>query len=186
VIGITVPEGAQGNTDLNGDGDALDIVAHVYDTRKASLRNLGIAQTASATGEHLSAFVVREADQGHTDLNGDGDATDSVYHTYDHDTELLVNLVFAGTSTPFVSGHDVLFAPWEGYTGTDYNGDGDASDTVVHLLNGTTGAIVNSAITLWGDSVRLPGRPAGWISRGTSTRMATAIPTMRSFTSTTR
>jgi hypothetical protein len=84
-----VDEAEQGATDLNGDGDALDLVAHRVDLRRQRVANTGLAvargtfpdtdmlEPGHAT-RRLTFVVVSEADQGATDLNGDGDALDQV------------------------------------------------------------------------------------------------------------
>jgi hypothetical protein len=83
---LIVGESAQG-ADLNGDGDELDHVLHVFDLATGQLGNTGLAV---GFPEHASyfearvleledgvvAFHVSEPDQGGTDLNGDGDALD--------------------------------------------------------------------------------------------------------------
>ena len=57
------------NDDLNGDGDTLDAVVHVF--RAAD----GVTVTV--------AFVIAEGAQGETDLNGDEDTFDDVLCVYD-------------------------------------------------------------------------------------------------------
>jgi hypothetical protein len=68
--------------DLNGDGDWLDDVVHLYDGGRAQLTNLELAalRPPPVIGEKLMAFAVPEAGQDLTDLNGDGDPGDSVLH----------------------------------------------------------------------------------------------------------
>jgi len=78
-----VPESAQGGRDLNGDGDALDGVLHVYDERADRGFSTGLALYGSyARDGSLSAFRVLESVQGE-DLNGDGDLADEFAYVLD-------------------------------------------------------------------------------------------------------
>src|SRR5438067_148885 len=79
---LLVSEAAQGGVDLNGDGDADDLVLHVF-SAPGVLTNVGLAASTPLVGGQLVAFVVPEASQGHTDLNGDGDSNDFVVHVFD-------------------------------------------------------------------------------------------------------
>lgn len=70
-------------TDLNDDGDELDVVLARYDARTRSVHGLRLATDGSvpALGSHRHAAVlVPEAAQGDADLNGDGDTGDVVLH----------------------------------------------------------------------------------------------------------
>jgi len=71
-------------TDLNGDGDLLDIVATLVDTRNDTTTSLGLALAAQplSNGEDF-AFLVSEQGQNRTDLSGDGDAGDAVWFVLD-------------------------------------------------------------------------------------------------------
>jgi hypothetical protein len=82
-----VSEQRQGQTDLNGDGDFDDHVAHLVDLGSFVPANLALAvdfSVQSAQGLNLNlgdgivAVTVHEEDQGGTDLDGDGDADDPV------------------------------------------------------------------------------------------------------------
>ena len=42
LLAFAIPESGQGNTDLNGDGDTLDSVVHVYDASSGTTTNLGL------------------------------------------------------------------------------------------------------------------------------------------------
>ena len=77
---VSVSEAGQ-ESDLNGDGDELDLVLHLYDGSAERLWNLGLAVSSAESlgaGER-SAVLVDEAEQG-ADLNGDGDRSDRVLH----------------------------------------------------------------------------------------------------------
>src|SRR5262249_51030370 len=69
--------GRPGGVDLNADGDTTDEVVHLWAGTGAPL-NLGRAATAGAVPDRCPAARVAGAGQGHTDLNGDGDAADAV------------------------------------------------------------------------------------------------------------
>lgn len=81
-ISFAVVEASQGNTDLNGDGDASDRVLHIHDAPGDRLLNSGFATIPNLyfiDGDHV-VTAVSEGAQGASDLNGDGDTTDNVLH----------------------------------------------------------------------------------------------------------
>ncbi len=133
-VAFHVHETAQGSTDLNGDGDSLDAVWHVYDWTAGST-NLGLAITAVLVGDDLTLgdgvlIWASEFFHGNTDLNGDGDATDNfVWHVWDP-TGGVTNLQLAASDPVFrLCGSGVAFwvsEPIQG--GVDLNGDGDSTD----------------------------------------------------------
>lgn len=146
-LAVHVAEGLQGAQDLNGDGDASDHVLHVVDVSDGSATNLGRQVAYSTPGERLVTYQVRETLQGGSDLNGDGDIADCVWHAYDTATGANLNL---GLATPCLgwqqtSGVDwILFTAFEASSGAqDLNGDGDAQDSVLFLLRSADGAAVN-------------------------------------------
>jgi hypothetical protein len=84
-----VSESGHGSVDLNGDGDALDYVLHVYDIGTGTFTNSELA--ASDPSPHAwrddvkfvdnrLSFRVDESAQDNTDLNDDGDVLDDVMH----------------------------------------------------------------------------------------------------------
>jgi len=140
------PEHGQGDTDLNGDGDADDRVAHVYDADAAALHNVGRAGEELVLGESgLLAFRTLEARQGGADLNDDGDADDGVLQVYDAAADALVNTGQAVTPCrleacdprmPYrVRADTVTFLTLEADQGADLNGDGDQGDLVLQVYN---------------------------------------------------
>src|SRR5262249_34870442 len=148
---------------LNGDGDTDDSVVHVYDVATGTTTNLGLANTISFEGAsivtggsgNLVAFTVNEFDQGHTDLNGDGEVgfdrfqADTVIHPYDAPPGTTTNLGLAITvgltvTVAGVSEDLVAFSVSESdHGGADLNGDGDTYDQVVHVYNAGTGTTTN-------------------------------------------
>ncbi|MEM8709564.1 MAG: hypothetical protein AAGG01_01315 [Planctomycetota bacterium] len=137
-----------GDGDLNGDGDATDSVPTIGEVRSGNqLTFPGVATATSRTNpgitveENIGFHRVSEADQGSTDLNGDGDATDVVIQRFS-----LVNAfprVLVATSSS-VSGDSVFtgvgnaefaaFLTEEFLENADFNGDGDTNDFVVRYL----------------------------------------------------
>jgi hypothetical protein len=103
---VYVSEAAQGGLDLNGDGDAEDLVAHLFDSRSRGLVNTGLAVSyrRSVRGEvvvdwpvcsgELAAFPVDEEAQG-ADLNGDGDQLDRLAFVAERASGAIVNLGLA-------------------------------------------------------------------------------------------
>jgi len=122
-LAFQVSESAQGNTDLNGDGDTLDSVIHIYDT-SGGVSNLGIAGGISGTSSNFKTqvfddpFVLRvnEFQQG-TDLNSDGDTDDSIWHVYNANTDVLRNLASDfGYGGAIANGKLIAFGPPEAIT----------------------------------------------------------------------
>lgn len=153
LIGIPVEELAQGETDLNGDGDALDMqVLHVHDVSTGVTTNLGLAtEFAGSKGSGtLIALAVSELDQGQTDLNGDADVIDTVLYVYDSSSGALMN---TGLATSFgstrIDGSLVLAGVAEPSQGeTDFNGDGDRTDRVAVVFDAATGTVTNLGLAL--------------------------------------
>lgn len=164
-----VTEFAQGNTDLNGDGDTSDAVMHVYDASTGTITNLGLANSVYLRdvqiAGNLVGFAVREDGQGETDLNGDGDATDlAVLHVYDANTGVTKNLGLEGPQ--FVIGDDfVAMSVRESFQGnTDLNSDGDANDSVVHVYDASNDTITNLAVL--GSGFETDGRYVAFLGPG--------------------
>lgn len=81
--------------DSNGDGDANDLVVHAFDFATGTTINLGLADLDSTSEGDLLAVLVREQDQGSTDLNGDGDTVDWVLHS------VQIDPASCGALTPY-------------------------------------------------------------------------------------
>jgi len=158
---VPVVEAEQG-IDLNGDGDTLDRVAHLLEIASNTSTNLGLAIRGPVTANRVEfAFLASEGDQNGTDLNGDGDTSDSVWHIFDpaaapgQDNPL--NLAFA-TTTLGAPGAGIeggfLLVVSEAAHGADLAGDGDINDDVV-IAFGTIGR----ATTLLAMPPHAPGTP---------------------------
>jgi hypothetical protein len=131
---LRVHEGAQG-ADLNGDGDLQDFVLHTWHVGQAAPQNRGLSMNRYAVTRRGAIFTAYEVTQG-ADLNGDGDAWDSVAFGYDGVTDTITN--FGLACLPIAADRDgggvfafAAFEPAQG-AGTDLNGDGDANDLVLY------------------------------------------------------
>ncbi|MEQ1893642.1 MAG: hypothetical protein ABL998_13945 [Planctomycetota bacterium] len=99
VFAFSASEFAHGGIDLNGDGDALDDVLHVYFPETGELRNLGLATWSFAFDREHLVFQASETGQG-VDLDGSGAVEDYVWQVH----ELLGNSTWNTRLT--------LEAPW--------------------------------------------------------------------------
>jgi hypothetical protein len=159
LVAFAVPELSQGlgGTDLNGDGDTDDRVLHVFDPVTAATTNVG--QEAGSASNIIVvgttvAFVTSEAAQGGTDLNGDGDAGDTVLQVYDAATATLTNTMQQAQLSPPIQfvGDVIAFLVSEAkHGGVSLNGDLDTADLVAHLycLNAppcVSAGVVNLAV----------------------------------------
>lgn len=85
VVAMLTPESAQGDGPLNGDGDSDDRILQLFDAATGTLVPTGQAAEDSVIGTNLIAFHTLESAQG-TDLNADGDLSDSVLQVFDFAT----------------------------------------------------------------------------------------------------
>jgi hypothetical protein len=143
-------ESAQ-NADLNGDGDMLDSVVHIWEAGSTNLTNSGLAvdeTTHLYTAGGAGLILADEADQG-VDLDGDGDATGMVAHGWRAGsglTNLEVEAFDLGFTSedPHSEGAQIVIAAHEAFA-RDLNSDGDDADFVTHLWDGATGTLTNLA-----------------------------------------
>lgn len=152
-IVMTVGESENGPpTSLNGDLDTADGVLATLDTltgtftqHATSIDVTGVDLQGTARRiEFLGPFAfatTRETDQS-AFLNADADQTDSMTTIYATGGPTVVTHLFGGlTPTGLVSGAKSisrLLEAQEGIAGTNQNGDGDAIDTVISVLDGGT------------------------------------------------
>ena len=171
-------EFSQGNTDLNGDGDSVDNVIHVFDPATGTANNLLLANSFGSFGrpgvvQGAVAFASSEASQGNTDLNGDGDTTDDVYFLHNPKSMTTFNLGLAscGDAGPALNSRFAVMEVDEANQGNrDLNRDGDTSDCVLfaHNIRGNVtrnlrlAGIVGGASTIDGPR-ELEGRLAALI-----------------------
>lgn len=147
-----------GQTDFNGDGDALDAVAQLYLSSTGAILDLGVAVPNAIDGGLRASstwltMCVGEIEQGNVDLNANGILGDHVLFAFDRLSGSLTNLGIsvAEEADVVLSGRDVLFTTGEYVTG-DANGDGDTSDTVVHRRDGATGIVTNVGLAVGSNS----------------------------------
>ena len=135
-VAFRVREGSQGSTDLNGDGDIADHAMGVYDVESEILTIL--PYDAADRGFQLSdshlAFHVSETNQGFQDLNGDGDTRDRVLHVHDFAFDATTNFAVHVNHSGYyrLAGDQLAYNVAERSRG-DLNGDGDSSDSVLHV-----------------------------------------------------
>jgi len=153
LVAFAVSEEDQGHTDLNSDGDMTDTVWHVYDARTGLTSNLGLAVSEwyLQVSDPLALAIVWEGGQDATDLNADSDATDWVAHTYDAASRTTINLAVAveiGAADRFDAedGIAAFFVDEADQNNTDFNGDSDAFDLVLHVWDVSTGVLTNTQL----------------------------------------
>ena len=150
LVAFQVVEAKQGAQSLNGDFDIDDEVIHVLDTASGQVRNLGLAGGRPFVDGGLVAFAVLEEDQGNTDLNGDGDASDAVLHVYNARTGVTSNLGLAVSEWDLLVSDPLVLAivseAWQ--NATDLNGDADTNDWVAHAYNADSRTTSNLALAV--------------------------------------
>jgi len=172
LIAFVVDESAQGNADLNGDGDAEDAILHVFDARTQSTTNMRIAVQGSFTeglalSDEFLAFAVDEQANGMTDVDGDGQADDVALLVYDL-SKAPFGLAVPGLGLPnplgfrnprraLVDAHPTIadglvgFFAAESLASGDLNGDGDVLDyAVLQLFDPGSGIVLNSSLATSG------------------------------------
>ena len=161
-VGLEAEEG-----DLNGDGDAADLVPHVYAPATDTATNLGVAGRflVPLDGGRVM-FRATESQQG-VDFNGDGDLVDFVVHVHDPGagttTSVGIALAIGDDHDAHVrlEGGRLAFWASESRHGSDLNGDGDTGDLVVHVHDPATGGTAStglaSAMFFEGSLVALEG-----------------------------
>ena len=145
LLAFAVSEPFEG-VDLNGDGDVLDLVLHVVDLSTATVTNVGLATdyTLPEMRDGRVAFMVPESAQGLADLNFDGGVGDGVPHVYDAASNTTLNTHIAAVGVLRLLGDSLACTVSEhDQAATDLNGDGDAADAVLHVVDLPTGRAVN-------------------------------------------
>lgn len=139
------------SVDLNGDGDTSDTVLQVYDTVSGMNQNSAWA-VGTVRADGLIAFSLSEAG---VDLNGDGDTTDLVYYLLDDEFQLLGGSYAVAGGVPFlVEGNLAAVSVWEFGQNVDLNGDGDKSDTIVHVYEPSANGFVNTGLDAVSTQIR--------------------------------
>jgi len=142
---IALPEAHQNGADRNGDGDAEDRVLRIYRAGTGALIPVDQAVEDFVADGNVVAFRTREARQGNTILNDDGDTLDDVLQAYDLVTGKCVSSQMAVTPCPVeacdprfpyrVAGDMVTFVTLEADQREDLNGDGDETDLIKQVFN---------------------------------------------------
>lgn len=149
LLAYTVFEIGQANSDLNGDGDLNDVVLHLHDFATGETRNLGVAAIGGVrVDQGWLAFGVSESRQGLTDLNGDGDSSDTVLHAYHAPTNTTVNLRLAASGFELTERRLVARVSESGQGAGDRNGDGDSFDQVLAVHDLVSGVTTNVGIAV--------------------------------------
>lgn len=143
-VGFDASEAQNGGVDLDGDGDADDVVFVAVDVRAGLTRvpgftDAGFLDQLDRDGERFLLAV----SEGSGDRNGDGDTLDTSAVVYDPRTELVIDPGVSSGSRPVQSG------PWLGLSvsergeGIDLDGDGELWSHVPHVLDTRTGALTS-------------------------------------------
>ena len=130
--------------DLNFDGDLVDAVVAAYDSVNDKFHNTGLAvfqvpifaPRVNETDEGGFFVLVYENDQGMTDFNEDGDASDFVLHYWKAPGPFALNMGVAIFHDQNLTSHGgmALLEVSEPDQKQDLNGDGDMGDVVAHIL----------------------------------------------------
>jgi hypothetical protein len=176
--------------DFNADGDLDDFVLALADLRGREPRivNTGLAVTtlpangddfefffAEAYGlqisDNLVSFLVPEPQQDNRDLNGDGDATDTVLHIADLSSFTTRNTGLSGTQAfrsaqapllPLSDRHALVPVNELRQGNRDLNGDGDTQDIVLQRFEMSSGNVTNTGVAVSIDNFRFIGVPPGF------------------------
>lgn len=158
------PSALAAGRDLNGDGDASDVVAQLVNLKTHKIDNSRMDSSfAVALTPRLFASAVSEARQGGKDLNGDGDTADHVLMVVDLSNMQTIPTTWDASGDVVASGTLVAFVteePRQGVPqslqpasaavpgkpalrGQDLNADGDARDGVAQIFDLTTRTVTN-------------------------------------------
>jgi hypothetical protein len=141
-----------GAADLNADGDADDFsVLHLYDADSLHVVNksLDVIQNELRFAGGFVGFLASEPANGGLDLDGDGDALDSVFVAIDESTG-LTRIPGVSGSSPFdlPGAASDLFLMRVPEQGLDRNGDGDGSDAVAVAYDARTDELFESGLAM--------------------------------------
>lgn len=158
---VEVVDEAELGKDASGDGDALDHAVGFHNlatgaawSPELALAAPNISLRLDPAPQGLAVGEVREFASGQQDLNGDGDAQDTLLAAFDPAQGWAE--VFAVHSTcqddilddPHVQGQHALACSNEAAAGQDLNGDGDLLDRVAQGVDLTTGALRPSGMAM--------------------------------------
>ena len=140
VVAALVSEADHFGVDRNADGDTDDGTPVIIELASGRVTELPVAAQRTRPSSEtvlrsLVLFDVVEGADGARDANGDGDADDTVLHAYDLRRRQLVPLG-AHEGWARAEGRRVTLSVSEAASGLgDLNGDGDAEDHVVHVVD---------------------------------------------------
>jgi hypothetical protein len=142
-LGFTVFEALHGELDLNGDGDALDLVFVAVNGRNGLMRLPGLCGASSADpfDPVQERFALMVSEDG-VDRNGDGNAFDAIAVLYDPVRDQLVDTGLASAMPNLVESRDWIgvTVPESPATG-DLDGDGRLDSFVPHVYDARTGRV---------------------------------------------
>lgn len=156
---VGVDERKQGNKDLNGDGDATDVAAYIWDLSHPSpepaehITNTGQDCSGGVTADGgVAGFVTAEPAQGNRDLNGDNDTEDDVAQVYQLATKKVVNLARDASGGIIAGAEKIAFVCSEiAQNNRDINRDKDADDDVLMVYEPAANKILNVGYAVDGD-----------------------------------
>lgn len=124
-------ESAQGNSDLNGDGDANDLVPFRFEsaTGVSVVKPTFVSWHGVLDDDSKALATIRETPGN--DLNGDGDTTDIVLHSWVPGPSMPQNLQLVVTKIYLIANGDVVVEAGENHNAVDWNADGDFTDLAV-------------------------------------------------------
>ena len=127
---------SQEGMDLNGDGDALDLVGFFVSAEDLALTPLGFAIGLVSGNTDYMVTTVDEA-SAQDDLNGDGDMTDDVFHLLHRESLTFANLGLAAAPSSgnwVVTDEALGFLVSESEQQEDLDGDQALLSLVPHYL----------------------------------------------------
>lgn len=148
---VAVDEASQGGQDLNGDGDAVDLVLFRHDHPTDTTTNLGLAGFGIGTAGTSRLFVVDESLEG-VDLTGDGLTVSWALHALDRAGGRPEPLGLAFRDFEVVRsarGFEALGIREDDVgAGVDVDGDGDLLDRHLYLWRPAEGRVVRTGLPL--------------------------------------
>jgi hypothetical protein len=137
-------ETREADKDLNGDGDVDDTVIQFANVKDGNIVSTNAIGHNPYIWSKFIVFSTNEAEMG-VDFSNDGDMTDDIIREYDIDKKETANLKAVG-SLPAVNQKVILFVTDEAQVGTDLNGDGDKSDSVLRVLDKESRKVSNEKL----------------------------------------
>lgn len=165
LVAAEISEGDSG-VDLNNNGFTGDRLVLTFDPDHQRITDTNARSTCVFTRAELLSLgpahaltCERESSYPPQDLNGDGDTLDRVagLARLDGLAETSSGVAMDMSSRPRMTEDFGAFVASESGQGQDLNGDGDAYDRVLHLLDPSSGAATNAGI-----SVARTGGPGTW------------------------